>query len=286
MSHFTVFTISRKSAGYPEIGELLAPYDEQLEVEPRIYKTKQELIDEEKDNIANIPTYRSIKEYLDDPAKFKANNSASTVDYVEQKLQKYYDCMGKKMTDEDYYAMAIENIEKDMLDEDGNELTTYNPDSKWDWWQEGGRWGGTLPLKNGKTADRAYAKDVDWDKLYKLEPAKEKEARKFWRIYVEGKPKDAKEKEEFDKENQFILYKPEYFSDKYKTVERYIQSLATFATYAALDEKGWYAPGEMGWFGCSSESDKESLDWEEGFRKRFIDTLDPEDEVVIVDCHI
>ena len=29
----------------------------------------------------------------------------------------------------------------------GNVLTTYNPESQWDWWVIGGRWGGYLTLK-------------------------------------------------------------------------------------------------------------------------------------------
>lgn len=29
-----------------------------------------------------------------------------------------------------------------QFNEDGDPLTTYNPDSKWDWWQIGGRWNG------------------------------------------------------------------------------------------------------------------------------------------------
>ena len=28
-------------------------------------------------------------------------------------------------------------------------MSTYNPDSKWDWWVIGGRWAGMLPLKPG-----------------------------------------------------------------------------------------------------------------------------------------
>ena len=42
----------------------------------------------------------------------------------------------------------------------------------------------------------------------------------------------------------------------------------------------------MGWFGCSDETPEAQRDWDENFRSRFIDTLDPEDTVVIVDCHI
>ena len=73
-------------------------------------------------------------------------------------------------------------------DDDGvwREYSTYNPDSKWDWYEVGGRWAGTLELKEGvapiqpinfswgwkaedkqkvltatpKRADKAYLKDI------------------------------------------------------------------------------------------------------------------------------
>jgi len=41
------------------------------------------------------------------------------------------------MTDEEY---GYRYIKKDELDSEGNELSTYNPDSKWDWFRVGGRW--------------------------------------------------------------------------------------------------------------------------------------------------
>jgi len=34
-----------------------------------------------------------------------------------------------------------------------HEFSTYNPDSKWDWYLLGGRWSGMIKLKEGKTGD-------------------------------------------------------------------------------------------------------------------------------------
>jgi hypothetical protein len=43
--------------------------------------------------------------------------------------------------------------------------STYNPASKWDWWQVGGRWSGTLLLKNGVRVDEAKVRDIDFEAM-------------------------------------------------------------------------------------------------------------------------
>ena len=43
-------------------------------------------------------------------------------------------------------------------------MSTYNPDSKWNWYEEGGRWEGSLVLKtkNLSKQNQARLKDIDW----------------------------------------------------------------------------------------------------------------------------
>ena len=48
----------------------------------------------------------------------------------------------------------------------------------------------------------------------------------------------------------------------------------------------WISPGEMGWFGASSETEEEACEWDLYYRERFIDTANPEWTLTIVDCHI
>ncbi len=83
-------------------------------------------------------------------------------------------------------------------------------------------------------------------------------------------------------ERQFTYHT---FSNEEEFLAKSIGNWA-FSTYAVLDENGWHAPGEMGWFGVSSESAGEQLDWEANFHKRFIASDDPETVVAIMDCHI
>jgi hypothetical protein len=42
----------------------------------------------------------------------------------------------------------------------------------------------------------------------------------------------------------------------------------------------------MGWWGISSESVDEELEWNRKFYERFIEPLGEDDTITIVDCHI
>lgn len=46
------------------------------------------------------------------------------------------------------------------LDAEGNVLSTYNPKSKWDWWEVGGRWDGYLTLKDGQNVNVAVIREL------------------------------------------------------------------------------------------------------------------------------
>lgn len=58
-------------------------------------------------------------------------------------------------------------------------------------------------------------------------------------------------------------------------------------TYAALDKSGqWHAAGEMGWFGCGSDTPDQNIGFAATFVEKFIRSAGPEDLLVMVDCHI
>jgi hypothetical protein len=98
----------------------LAPYDENIRTAPRI---SGEVSEEEKQ--------RMIDYYKE------------TDGIVFLTFDKLYEEKGKQWNDNSW------------IKEDGKwvEYTTYNPDSKWDWYQLGGRWTGFLKLKKGKKGD-------------------------------------------------------------------------------------------------------------------------------------
>lgn len=81
---------------------------------------------------------------------------------------------------EEQLAPYDENIEVPEYAREDNTMTTYNPKSKWDWYQIGGRWTGFFQLKPGGTgnvgepglmtpkcaegfADSAKLKDIDFE---------------------------------------------------------------------------------------------------------------------------
>ena len=279
MSHFTVMVLSN---GQKTVDELLAPYDESIRVEPYINRTKAQMIEDAK---------RGQKNILDRIREAKEKGTEYNVSSYDEKL------LACK-TDEEFYNYFYD--EDEQYDEDGNELTTYNPKSKWDWYQVGGRWEGLLKAKKGVKAhspsllsstssgytspddehfDCALIKDLD----FSVDPEEIERRERWWEVAIEGAPLKKGENEEDFR----TFYRKEYFLNRYKDKKTYAEVSSTFSTFAVITPDGeWHEKGEMGWFGCSSETDDEALDWALHFKERFIDTMDPNTVVTIVDCHI
>lgn len=227
-----------------DIDWLLAPYDENISVAPYVRFTREQAIQYCRD--------RWREEYLE----------------------------GK--SDDDLWQDVAADYDN-LTDADGNIYSTYNPNSKWDWYQEGGRWGGMLRLKpearerlGYDTADEARVGDIDFS------PDKDEYdgALRFWDVVVDGKPQE-------DGENIWTIYNPDYFRDRYGDRETYARLTSQFSTFAVVTPDGiWQEKGEMGWFGCSDETHEESRDWDEHYQERFIDAADPNWILTIVDCHI
>ncbi len=102
MSHFTVLVICKDEG---EVEELLAPYDEEIRVDP---------YEKGEDNL------QAMKDH------YKTDN-----------LQE----LAAKMEDWSGYKGEVK---------DGKLIywCTYNPESKWDWYEVGGRWKGDIKGKN------------------------------------------------------------------------------------------------------------------------------------------
>lgn len=73
-------------------------------------------------------------------------------------------------------------------------------------------------------------------------------------------------------------------SDDYASIEDWIQDVTPISTFAVLKDGQWYAKGEMGWFGMSDDKLTEAQ-WS-GNMRDLIESLDDDDVVAIVDCHI
>lgn len=233
MSHYTVGVIIPKfvkeHAIETYLDKMLAPFNENLEVEPYIAYTKDKLVE-------------MYKEYKDSMKKRGNDDIISFEEYSE-----------------DYAGYG--------LDEEGNALSRYNPDSKWDWYVIGGRWDGLIETKNSEQVNYARIKDILFEK-------------QFDDLQLANLKKDY---EKLLKEGDFYI--PEYYQKRYPTFESYVKSM-DFSTYALLDEEGtWHEAGKMGWFGASSSTPDEQKDFED----RYMDIINAQDKdnwLVVVDCHI
>lgn len=280
MSHYTVAVITDK---LNKIGEMLAPYSENMEVEPYVDETKEAIINSAKERKERVLQRKEKGEELD---KYD-------IEYLNAN------------TDEELYKLQI--YEDESYDKNGNHLTTYNPNSKWDWYEIGGRWNKILLVKEEvkdieegtpswgnldsinkkapegfKWVTGAKIKDIEFEKAIEFNNTYNKSIR-FWELYVEGQEPQNEEEKEMIK---WEIYKKEYYIERYETKENYAKINSIFTTWALLDEKGWHEKGEMGWFAMANDTkDSELL-----FIEKFTETIQkPENQdkyLVVVDCHI
>jgi hypothetical protein len=175
MSHFTVLVIERP--GMPTADQLLAPYDENTLVVPypkecycaehNLFVAVQDALEKhfsgDLNTIKRTP-YNALpeedrpewKEYIADWVSKEAELNVALVDAKKPDLE-CEECSGT-----------------------GTFLSQYNPFSKWDWFELGGRWTGFFTLKDGAqgelgepskfksdpkaaahTADRVRFSDID-----------------------------------------------------------------------------------------------------------------------------
>ena len=177
----------------------------------------------------------------------------------------------RKATDEECFAFLLNKQKR----KGKGPIWLINPDWKWDSYAIGGRWENMLRV-NGKKVNSARVKDVDFsidEHIYQL-------ALDEWNVLIDGKPnKPGKEYDDFPDHVDYMLS----FGDK----ESYAKRAASFGTFAVITPDGaWHEKGRMGWFGVSSETLEEALEWDRCYQGRYIDTADPEWIITIVDCHI
>lgn len=65
----------------------------------------------------------------------------------------------------------------------------------------------------------------------------------------------------------------------------YMDAFCPITTFAALDDEGWHAPGEMGWFGCDRSETSAKRDFQKTFMGKFVRNVPTSDLLVCVDCH-
>lgn len=250
MSHYLLGVIVKN---LDELESALAPFNENLEVEPYVIRTTEELIAEAKED---------LKEY--EPSK-KPN------EYEEKLL--------KCVTDEDFLKAYIDYYWKDkekFFDDKGNELSTYNPNSKWDWW--------VASVKKGRSRFISSEMPTGYCKVKDLTLAIDKEEYekliRYWELVVEEQ--ELKEGEE----KPLIFYKKEYYIEQFGTKENfaYMRSLPT--PYALLVDGKWYAEGQMGGWGIDKSTKEKKEFFLETYKQITADEKYQDYYIIFVDCHI
>lgn len=257
MSHYSVAVFTDEETN---IEDLLEPYWEDLDVEPYLYMTKEELIAEGKEE---IKYYQKIfKKYMKDKRKYRREHRN---DVNHLRFVKKIPTM-KKWNIEKIYKFAIRYYNPEKLGKNGELYSTYNPKSKWDWYEIGGRWKDMLVTNDGDRVNSALVKDINWNSM------KEENIKELipYNEFLEKSP-----------------YPKEYLKELYPTEEVYINAETEIITYAVLLPNGeWIEPGPMGWWGISCATPEEERKFIENYRENILKKADENWRLTIVDCHI
>lgn len=324
MSHFSVFVTIPPSVEDAEtfIEQALAPYDEDLDTEP--YFTDDD------------PTWY-VQYHLRTERPFTVPKGVPT--WEADKIRRKHTDVPDKDAPEVVEFMSDPQRVVDFLCSryDGNDAetwryhdgtyqreTTYNPNSKWDWYTIGGRWTGFLQLKAGRqgivgrpglmtaeapdqTADIALIADVDWDAMREEQEQRAGEIYDAFRATVGEHPEPESwetVREAFSNiENARAAYHAQpairalretkderlqwtSYVDFAPTRQEHIRRAGerAISTYALVHEGEWIAKGRMGWFGISHDDENE-----DEYRKRACDLIQSLGDgwrIAVVDCHI
>jgi len=284
MSHFVVLVVG------DSIDHQLEGFDENIEVE----SYENDLVTEDE-----------IKQFMEYYTKNKVNELKDPA-HVKLPFERLYAIYG-----DEWNGSSWRKNDNDEL----AEFSTYNPESKWDWYVAGGRWSNMLLLKNGDKVDSAMKSDIDFIGMREANKAaaiksyrdvKEMfggeipQIERSWedcladeklgttddkREYYHNQPSMLRLKE-VRKENGGKLGFFFDLSDYQCTEDEYaaVAYLTGLRTYAMVKDYEWHEQGQMGWWGMSS-NDKDEKVWSDEL-DRLIAECDDDEILTVVDCHI
>lgn len=158
MLHFPVLVITKPQEN---LNKVMNPFSNNLEINPSIIMTKDDIIKEAK----------ARKKWLKD----------SLSDDPETVLSEFDKNVLKSSTDEELYQAYREDDFYDY-DEAGNRISFSNPDGKWERWQIGGNFANKLRTTDGRTLSQCTVGELDTsdnDEIYY-------ESLKWWYDNIEG----------------------------------------------------------------------------------------------------
>lgn len=219
---------------------------------------------------------------------------------VSDFLKSWFGCNNISKESENFDESTAEG-NYGIVSDDDTKIIKYvaytNPNSKWDWWEVGGRWSDSKDFVTQK-------KNINIDKMieeYKLdltETYTEVKAifdkypeHRMWRdILAECNDNYDKAREIYNTQpaakelSRYWLTESEMQLIKNSTVEEYIVAkLKTYAPcFGVVTEDGWYESGEMGWFATVRNEDE---NWYDTFMNLW-NSIPDDYYIWTVDCHI
>lgn len=303
MSHFSLVVCL---GDLNDLGDALAPYDENKEVEPyRDYEDGE-------------PKDYWLVDILRTENALNPDNATLTWGEVAAAHNARYPGDDPLLVDEGGRAYHD---------------STRNPDAKWDYWRIGGRWGGYFVVRPGResqvlkpkrgwdspdvimanTCDAGPKSALDLDALREAKAEKARKTYAEFHALVAGTP-EARPWSEFvalaDKLDDYSIdqARQEYHSQpRVEAIngtdfQWHDDAIATFQKperlyveferaravpgYALLTLDGkWMAPGRMGFWGVSSDTESDRIGYWEA-ANAYIESLPDTAWLVAVDCHI
>ena len=257
-------------------GELFSRFNEKL------FSVSDEIsLPEEHEEIKITPKefYGSFKDFL--------------IDYCH--ITKFFYDTKEAEEKEGLFEFAIQNEKEDIIDV----FRLTNPNAKWDWFVEGGRWNNFLLTKEGYEVNSAKKKDIDFEAMAN---AKVNEARDFYeglenlfegeipkiktmnecenRYEYEQQEAVKKMSDYFDEKGMFFFNFDEFQVSKNEYLEKARKE--AILTFAFVKNYTWHERANMGWFGISTN---ERNDWPDIFND-LLESVDEKETITIVDCHI
>lgn len=330
MSHFAVTVISEHA---DDVEGLLAPYQEynggDMSPEYLVWDDSghDKYVEEYNDPTNTTEVRRNIKDgslkskYDDqfrDPNSFGISSSTKWLcppgyEADEVPLNKLYPTFEQFMKEWHGYGEREKR--------NGRYGHLHNPNSRWDWWEIGGRYSGLFQVKQGReaqtlvscasiqTADQLYLGAIDWDAM--RNQAEQKAHAEFDRLEsaivgveigdswteIRNRYPDDIDKARSVYRAQPIVQAARQIGDWGCPIDKYflkdggrqayvnheVESIGV--TFAMITPDGdWHEKGKAGWFGTST-GDMDTNQWNKRYHQLLSDCRDT-DVVTLVDCHI
>ncbi len=238
--------------------------------------------------------YATISEYL---TEYRGINIINNMDELDLKGKHKY---GYALMDGDKIIKVV---------------CRTNPNRKWGWWVEGGRWTGFFTLKDGSKSNSAKKSDIDFDKMlqktlaprlddYHLFSAYKgfnislntlrKNFKTWEQLRLDSSLNIEQRREIYNAQELVKVFKqllPDYWGADDDIIsleyENYLEkeTRAALKTHAMVINSQWHQKGQMGWFACSDETEDSTAKYYKFFEST-LNSLPDDTLLTLVDCHI